>query len=78
MKYEIFRFISVISNLFLIFIQFYERINKLDGKRKRKWEWRFDSERNPSGARKLFPLDDIRHTGHATLTVYSRPVVRAG
>lgn len=35
-------------------------------------------ERNPSGARKLFPLDDTRHTGHATLTVYSRPVVRAG
>lgn len=32
----------------------------------------------PSGARKLFPLDDTRHTGHATLTVYSRPVVRAG
>lgn len=32
----------------------------------------------PSGARELFPLDDIRHTGHATLTVYSRPVVRAG
>lgn len=30
------RNISVISNLFLIFIQFYERINKLDGKRKRK------------------------------------------